>query len=182
MTSDVNGTVVAIQGVAVSSTSPTDGQVLTYVNADSEWEPKTPSVPSPIYGYEYATSGTLSYSTSFTQVSLGSTGPSNNTSYSSNNIEVSKAGTVRITGVISGYDNGSASNQIIISIFQNGSSVGPTSTNTNSTAGNGDEITIVVDVVVSCSVSDTFGLYLKRANGGNNFVISGASLTVWGTT
>jgi hypothetical protein len=37
----------SIQGVAVSATAPTDGQVLTYVSADSEWEPKTPSGYTP---------------------------------------------------------------------------------------------------------------------------------------
>jgi hypothetical protein len=55
MTSDINGTVVAIQGVAVSSTTPTDGYVLTYVAADSEWEPKPVSAGT-IDGYVYFTS------------------------------------------------------------------------------------------------------------------------------
>ena len=44
MSSDTTNTVVvAIQGVAVSSAPPTDGYVLTYVDVDSEWEPK-PSI------------------------------------------------------------------------------------------------------------------------------------------
>lgn len=40
MTSDINGTVVAIQGVAVESGTPDDGYVLTYVADDSQWEAK----------------------------------------------------------------------------------------------------------------------------------------------
>lgn len=43
----VNGstacTVVAIQGLGVTNTGPTDGQVLTWVAADNLWEPKTPT-------------------------------------------------------------------------------------------------------------------------------------------
>ena len=43
MSSDINGTVVAIQSVTVSSTAPTDGQVLVYINADVQYEPKSPN-------------------------------------------------------------------------------------------------------------------------------------------
>jgi hypothetical protein len=46
-TGNSGNTVVGIQGVPVATTTPTDGQVLTYVAADSEWKPETPSaVPS----------------------------------------------------------------------------------------------------------------------------------------
>lgn len=43
---DIGGTadlpkVTGLQGVAVSTTAPTDGQVLEYVAVDSKWEPKT---------------------------------------------------------------------------------------------------------------------------------------------
>ncbi len=43
MTSDINGTVTGIQGVEVSTTTPTSGQVLTYVSADNKWEPQGPA-------------------------------------------------------------------------------------------------------------------------------------------
>ena len=38
-----NPTVAKIQGTAISTTVPNDGYVLTYVAADSEWEPKLPN-------------------------------------------------------------------------------------------------------------------------------------------
>src|ERR1700733_3309513 len=56
MTSDINGTVIGIQGTPVSSVNPNDGYVLTYVAADSEWEPK--SIPT--------SSGTLNNNAYFT--------------------------------------------------------------------------------------------------------------------
>lgn len=41
-----NPTVAKIQGNAVKSVAPTDGQVLTWVQANTDWEPKTPSTGS----------------------------------------------------------------------------------------------------------------------------------------
>lgn len=35
--------VVGLQGVAITSSSPIDGQVLTYVSSASQWQPVTPS-------------------------------------------------------------------------------------------------------------------------------------------
>ncbi len=43
MTSDINGTVVAIQGNAVSSIAPTDGYVLVWDGADGYWIPQPPT-------------------------------------------------------------------------------------------------------------------------------------------
>ena len=40
-------TVVEIQGIPITATPPTDGQVLTYVVADLEWKPETPSGGGP---------------------------------------------------------------------------------------------------------------------------------------
>lgn len=40
---DINGTVTGIQDTPVSSTAPTDGYVLTYKGADSQWEPQPPT-------------------------------------------------------------------------------------------------------------------------------------------
>lgn len=39
---DINGSVIAIQGTAVSNENPVDGYVLTYVSSNSRWEPKKP--------------------------------------------------------------------------------------------------------------------------------------------
>jgi hypothetical protein len=44
--SDVNGTVVAIQGVPVSTTSPNDGENLTFNATAGEWQPKAPPPPA----------------------------------------------------------------------------------------------------------------------------------------
>src|SRR5258708_4328995 len=41
MTTDINGTVIAIQGTAVDTTAPTDGQVLEYNSGTSKWTPTT---------------------------------------------------------------------------------------------------------------------------------------------
>lgn len=38
-----NPTVVAIQGYSIKSIAPTNGQVLTWVAADSKWEPVSPA-------------------------------------------------------------------------------------------------------------------------------------------
>ena len=38
--SPATGNATSIQGVAVSNTAPTNGQVLTYVDADKKWEAK----------------------------------------------------------------------------------------------------------------------------------------------
>lgn len=47
---DLGGTadlpkVVGLQTVSVAATAPTDGQLLTYVLADTQWEPKPPAPP-----------------------------------------------------------------------------------------------------------------------------------------
>jgi hypothetical protein len=47
MTSDVSGTVTAIQGKDVSSTAPSDGDVLTWDNGNSHWAPAAPPSSSP---------------------------------------------------------------------------------------------------------------------------------------
>src|SRR5258708_32382513 len=41
MTTEINGTVIAIQGTAVDTTAPTDGQVLEYNSGTSKWTPTT---------------------------------------------------------------------------------------------------------------------------------------------
>lgn len=43
-------TVIAIQGVAASSTAPTDGQVLTYDNANTTWKPASPAIATTTVG------------------------------------------------------------------------------------------------------------------------------------
>ncbi len=43
--SDVNGTVVAIQGNAVSNAAPSDQEVLTWDTTAGEWQPKAASIP-----------------------------------------------------------------------------------------------------------------------------------------
>lgn len=49
-----NPAVTKLQGEVVSSTAPTDGQVLTYVSGSTEWEPKT--LPSAAKCGAYCTS------------------------------------------------------------------------------------------------------------------------------
>lgn len=39
MASDIKDTVVGIQGTPISPASPSNGNVLTYVAADGQWEP-----------------------------------------------------------------------------------------------------------------------------------------------
>lgn len=170
MATDVNGTVVGIQGVAVSSTSPSDGQVLTYVTADSEWEPKTPGANT-MYGYIYQSQTSFSEGTVNTakQVPFASTGSTQNVTISSNNIEVNNAGTVRVTGVIcftaGAFGIGDSLN---LMIYQNGGPTGGSSVGTALRDGNGQGSygCMVVDVIVSCSANDTFGLYFRDASNG----------------
>lgn len=48
--SDINGTVVKIQGNNVSSSAPSDGDVLTWDNSASEWKPSAPKTLEPWVG------------------------------------------------------------------------------------------------------------------------------------
>lgn len=48
MPSDISATVTAIQGKEIATTTPTDGQLLTWNNTTSKWEPKDPPSSSPI--------------------------------------------------------------------------------------------------------------------------------------
>src|SRR5674476_1477881 len=59
-------TVVEIQGIPIATTSPTDGQVLTYVVADLEWKPETP-IAGVSWSYT-STSATGSLSASYSLV------------------------------------------------------------------------------------------------------------------
>jgi hypothetical protein len=43
---NTNQTVIGLQGWHVSTTSPTDGQVLTWIAANNDWEPKPPPAPA----------------------------------------------------------------------------------------------------------------------------------------
>lgn len=47
-TTAITATVARIQGKNVTSTAPTDHQILTYVNANSDWEPSTLTATSPL--------------------------------------------------------------------------------------------------------------------------------------
>ena len=40
---DNGPTIVGLQGVPIATTPPMDGDVLTYVAADSEWKPEPPT-------------------------------------------------------------------------------------------------------------------------------------------
>lgn len=60
MSSDINvidAVVVAIQGTDIDPTTPADGQVLTYDNADGYWAPRSPTVSGLRKDY-FTTSGT----------------------------------------------------------------------------------------------------------------------------
>lgn len=188
MGGDVTGTtgsatVVKLQGNAVASTAPTTNYVLTWNG--SEWIPAAlPSITAPIYGFAYSGSGSPSLTSSYSQISLGSTGPSNNTSYSSNNIVTSAAGTVNIIGVVSGYySSGLPPHPLYVVIYQNGSAIGVASiSNTGYSSGGGSyDMTTVVNCVANCSVNDTFGLYVK-SNTSLTFTLDSATLTVFGAT
>ena len=72
LASGSSGNATAIQGRAVESTAPTEGQALTWNNTESTWEPRTPSVTSvtfPQFDYttaSIAASGTLTVSADWT--------------------------------------------------------------------------------------------------------------------
>lgn len=69
---DIGGTnaspkVIGIEGRPVIATAPTDGQVLTWVNADGKWEPQTPLPSGGTTAVREVPSGTLNgANTSFT--------------------------------------------------------------------------------------------------------------------
>lgn len=107
MTSDVNvtaSTVVAIQGTAVSSAAPTDGYVLTYVGAHSQWEPKPLATPGISLPYAWTTLG-----------ESGSTGTSTTfADLTSTTITAVVTSVIQAIGHLSFYGNGSTGTDVAI--------------------------------------------------------------------
>jgi hypothetical protein len=171
---DVEKIVVAIQGNPIKREilgSGQDGYVLTWNSTNGEWEAKS-LPPISFYGIEYTNfADTVSFpgSGAFVQIPFnGTPGPSNGVSYSSNNIVVANTGVVRVTGMVSMYLNADAQDTCQLAIYKNGSMVGVFEASTM-TAGLGDVMEIVVDVIASCSPGDAFGLYMATGS-----VITGA--------
>ena len=167
-------TVVALQHNAVKSQSlgaAQDGYVLTWVNADGEWEaePGTEQIIA-VYGNAFtSTSTSLAVSGSYIQVPLSSHSSAfTNVSFSSNNIVLVASAAVRVTGLFSAYNL--ATQGLTLQLHQNGSAIA------YSIASNGDELT--VDTLVYGLAGDTFGLYVVGNGLAFPTTFTGASLTV----
>ena len=122
-----------------------------------------PGAVASIYGYQYATSGSITATTAgtFYQVPFTTTSTSSNTTYSSNNIVMNANGTVRVTGTLA-FTGGAANDTITLQIQQNGSAVGGNSSTSSLVIVAVAEIDqVVVDVVVNCATNDTFGLWVS---------------------
>jgi hypothetical protein len=172
---DLDGTypdpsVIALQGNAISSSTPATGDLLVWNG--SAWTPTVPAASfTSIHGYQYFENHSITINSAWDQVTFTNTGPSSNTSYSSNNIVVSVAGTVKVSGTMNDYNG----NVLILAIYQNGSLVGGSTGNSTSTIG-GQHVT-TVEVIANCSANDTFALYMYTGSTGT-YTFAGASMTL----
>lgn len=70
MTSDINGTVIAIQGNAISSAAPTDGYVLTWDATDGYWVARLSAKSTSLQSSYFTSSGTWTCPSGITSVLL----------------------------------------------------------------------------------------------------------------
>lgn len=175
MVSDINGTVVGIQNNPVaeqSLSSNEDGYVLTWENSDGYWaaRPIQSSGFTRIYGYQYNGSQTVSFgANTWTHLPMSSTGVFSNTSYSGNNIITNANGTVRVSAGANGVAIGG------IAIYQNGSLVGVT---TPAMSPSEQYAMFTVEVIVNCSIGDTFGVHLYHVGGASNLPVNYCYMTL----
>ena len=130
----------------------------------------------PIYGTEYATSGSINVATrgTYYQVPFTTSGIANNVIYSSNNIVVGLASVLNVIGTIS-VTGASTGDEIVLQIQQDGAAIG----NINIvSAVTGEALEIVVNVLTDCMINDTFGLWITDLTNSTTLTIEGASLTV----
>jgi hypothetical protein len=181
MTSDINGTVVGIQGNPVAEEtlgSSQDGYALTWQNGDGYWaaRPAQTSVFTPMHGYQYTQNKNVTYSGgqlgTWVQFAFDNTGASSNTSYSSNSIITNVSGTVRVSAGVA--TNNGTSWIGGMAIYKNGSLFGISMGNPSAGLYMG---LYTLEIIADCAPSDTFSVYVYVGNSGN-FMYSSAYMTL----
>lgn len=171
-----------LQGRNISTTAPTDGQILTWNNTSSLWEPKDNSADLSAVVEIYDAAGTQNLSSTFAAISFASTNISE-TGYTvgggGSQITISTAGTYRITYRITAKVTNNTGTGGEFRLMQNGSEVPGTLAYTVHINSSRDKNTITVVKIVTVAANDIFRVEGRKYSGGNlSLYANGSSLII----
>lgn len=170
-----------LQGVNISTTAPTDSQVLTYNNTSSQWEAANTAYKSAVVEI-YDAAGTQNLSASFADLIFGTTSISD-AGYivggSGSQVTITTAGTYRITYRVTANVNNNTSTGGEFRLTQNGSEVPGTLGYTYNHNSDRDKGTVTVIKILTVSANDTISVEGRKYAGGNlSLSPNGSSLII----
>lgn len=171
-----------LQGNNISTTAPSDGQILTWNNTSSQWEPSDNTYQATIIEI-YDAAGTQSFTTSFADIQFGSTNISDagyTIGGSGTQVTISTAGTYRITYRITAEVVNNTSCGGEYQLLQNGSVVPGSLGYTYHHNNNRDKGTVTVVKIVTIAANDIIKVQGRRYTSAGDITLTadGSSLII----
>ena len=171
-----------LQGNDISTTSPTNGQILTWNNTSFQWEPSDNTYQATIIEI-YDAAGTQNLTTSFSDIQFGTTNLADagyTIGGSGTQITISTAGTYKITYRITAEVVNNTSSGGEYQLLQNGSVVPGTMGYTYHHNNNRDKGTVTVVKLLTITANDVIKVQGRRYTSAGDITLSadGSSLII----
>lgn len=171
-----------LQGNNISTTAPSDGQILTWNNTSSQWEPSNNTYQAAVVEI-YDAVGTQSMTTSFADIQFATTNLADagyTIGGSGTQITISTAGTYRITYRITAEVVNNTSCGGEYQLLQNGSVVPGTMGYTYHHNNNRDKGTVTVVKLLTITANDVIKVQGRRYTAAGDITLSadGSSLII----
>jgi hypothetical protein len=171
-----------LQGRTVSSTAPTNGQVLTWNNTSSQWEPSNTAFQSTVVEI-YDAAGTQALTATFGNLTFGTTNISDagyTVGGSGSQITITTAGTYKITCKITAHVTNNTSTGGEFQLTRNGTVISGTLGYTYHHNSDRDEGSVTIVKIITLNSNDIIRVQGRRYSISGNITLSsnGSSLII----